>query len=242
MVIVESSMGIVMSKRLCIILAACFCLGSTVHAQTAQQIIANVKQRFDQVKDYTVQITASVNLERMKIPEMKATLYFKQPDKMHIESKNFSMLPKESMGLTPSDMLAKFDATLLKSEKRGGTMFYDLRLVSKTEKGKQVREYFATVNGDAWVVSHIESFPMPGRKITIDFTHSLVADQYWLPLTITVNYSSEQSDDAPQEQPQQPGHGRNMPRKGTASVRYSDYKVNTGLSDEIFEKKKEEKK
>lgn len=231
-----------MRKKSIILLAVCFCLCHTAHAQSAQQIITNLKQRFDQVKDYTVSITATVNLEKMKIPEMKATLFFKQPDKMHVESKNFSMLPKEIMGLTPSDMLAKFDATLLKSEKRDGAMFYDLRLVSKSEKGKQVREYFATVNGDSWVVTHIESFPMPGRKITIDFTHSLVADQYWLPSMITVNFTSEQTDDAAADPAPQPGRQRNMPRKGTASVRYSDYKVNTGLSDDMFEKKKEEKK
>jgi len=33
-----------------------------------------------------------------------------------------------------------------------------------------------------------------------------------------------------------------MPRKGNVTILYSDYKVNTGLSDEIFDKKKEEKK
>ncbi len=229
-----------MRTALTFLLAACCCLAPAAQAQRAQQIVANVKHRFDDVKDYTVSITASVNLERMKIPEMKATLYFKQPDKMHIESKNFSMLPKDGMGLNPSDMVSKYDATLLKSEMRNGTMCYDLRLVSKTEKGKQVREYFVTVDGDAWVVSHIESFPMPGRKVTIDFTHALLDDQYWLPTTISVNYSSEQTDDAAPDP--QPGKHRSAPRAGTAFIRYSDYKVNTGLSDDIFEKKKEEKK
>jgi hypothetical protein len=213
------------------------------NAQTAQQVLKNVKQKFDQVKDYTVSITATVSMEKMKVPEMKATLYFKQPDKIHVESKNFSMIPREGMGLSPADMLAKFDATLLKTEKRNGVQFYDLRLVSKTEKGKQVREYFITVNGDIWVVSHIESFPMPGRKIAIDFTHVLVADQYWLPSLTTVTYSTEQSDDSQAEPPQNPPGGRrSMPRSGSATVRYSDYKVNTGLSDDLFEKKTEEKK
>ena len=229
-----------MRTALTFLLAACLGLAPAAQAQRAQQIVASVKHRFDDVKDYTVSITASVNLERMKIPEMKATLYFKQPDKIHIESKNFSMLPKEGMGLNPSDMLSKYDATLLKSEMRNSTMCYDLRLVSKAEKGKQVREYFVTVNGDAWVVSHIESFPMPGRKITIDFTHALVDDQYWLPTTISVNYSSEQTDEAAPEP--QTGRQRNIPRKGTAFIRYSDYKVNTDLSDDIFDKKKEDKK
>jgi hypothetical protein len=213
-----------------------------LQAQTAEQIVKNVKQKFDQVKDYTVSITASVDMEKMKIPDMKATLYFKQPDKLHVESKNFSMLPREGMGLQPADMLSKFDASLIKTEKRDGVTFYDLRLVSKAEKGKQVREYFVTVNGDIWVVSHLESFPMPGRKIAIDFTHTLVADQYWLPSSMSVKYSSEQTDDSQQEPPSPgPGRGRSMPRKGSAVVHYADYHVNTGLSDDVFEKKKEEK-
>lgn len=216
-----------------------------LRAQNAQQVIKNVKQKFDQVRDYTASVTASVNMERMKIPEMKATVYFKQPDKFHVESKNFSMLPKEGMGLNPSDMLMKYDASLVKSEKRNGTTFYELRLVSKAEKGKPVREYFVTVNGDIWAVSHIESFPAPGRKISIDFTHALVSDQYWLPSSMSVEYSTEKVSDEAQPDaapPQSAPRGRQTPRSGSAVVRYMDYKVNTGLSDEIFEKKKDEKK
>ncbi|HLP16591.1 MAG TPA: hypothetical protein VK470_10060 [Bacteroidota bacterium] len=229
---------------LILILLSCFLVSASSHAQTASQIVRNVKQRFDQVKDYTVSITASVNMERMKIPEMKATLYFKQPDKFHVESKNFSMLPKEGMSLNPSEMLEKFDASLIKSEKRNNTMFYNLRLISKPEKGKQVREYFVTVNGDLWVVSHIESFPMPGRKISIDFTHTLVADQYWLPSSLSIDYTTQTPSDSSEGEAAQPpqGRGRMTPRSGSARVQYSDYKVNTGLSDSIFEKKKEEKK
>jgi hypothetical protein len=229
-----------MQKIIFSLLVACLCLTATAQTQTAQQIVATVKQHFDEVKDYTVTITASVNMEKMKIPEMKATLYFKQPDKVHIESKSFSMLPREGMGLQPADMLSKYDATLIKSGKRDGVMFYDLRLVSKAEKGKQVREYFVSINGDEWVVSHIESFPMPGRKITIDFTHTLIADQYWLPSTMEVNYTSEQTDEQPSTP--SPAPQRGMPRKGTASVRYTDYTVNTGLPDELFEKKNDHKK
>ena len=137
-----------MRTALTFLLAACLGLAPAAQAQRAQQIVASVKHRFDDVKDYIVSITASVNLERMKIPEMKATLYFKQPDKIHIESKNFSMLPKEGMGLNPSDMLSKYDATLLKSEMRNSTMCYDLRLVSKAEKGKQVRETHESSRGE----------------------------------------------------------------------------------------------
>lgn len=223
-----------MKNKILSSLLACLWLALGAQAQTAHQIMSSVKHRFDDIKDYTVTVTASVNMERMNIPEMKATMYFKQPDKMHVESKNFSMLPKEGMSLNPSEMLLKFDATLLKSEIRNGTLSHDLRLVSKAEKGKQVREYFVTVNGDACVVSHIESFPMPGRKITIDFTHAFFAEQYWLPTTMNLVYSSEQTDDAAPDS--HSGKGRNIPRKGTASIRYTDYKINTGLPDTLFEK------
>ena len=102
-----------------------FILFSALHAQKngsndAAGILQKVKQQFDAVNDYTAMLRAKVNMERLKIPEMNVKIYFKQPNKVHVESKNFAMLPKEGFALNPSDLLSKFDATLMTSEVREG--------------------------------------------------------------------------------------------------------------------------
>jgi len=206
---------------------------------TAAQILQKMKQQFDSVKDYTVTLNASVNMERMQIPEMIVTLYFKQPDKIHIEAQNFAMVPKEAIALNPTQLIDKFDATLIGTEGSGAMSVYKLRLISKPEKGKPVRESFIWVDGSRWVVTHFESMPSEVRKITVDLEYVTVDGKYILPSKIAAKMDAQQQSDSTAEKMYSP---QRLPRKGNVTILYSDYKVNTGLSDEIFDKKKEEKK
>ena len=67
--------------------------GLSAQQLTAEKILLTMKSAADRVKDYSALLTATVQMERLKIPEMKVKIYFKEPDKIHIESKGFSMLP-----------------------------------------------------------------------------------------------------------------------------------------------------
>ena len=211
----------------------------TAQTITAPQILQNMKQRFDLIKDYTVTLTASVDMERMQIPEMVVTLFFKQPDKIHFESKNFSMIPKEAVALNPAQLIDKFDATLMGTEKGGNGSLYKLRLISKPEKGKPVRESYVWVDGTRWVVMRFEATPSDSRKISFDFEYVVIDDKYTLPSKISGRLDTQMPSDSTAEKMYSP---QRMPRKGSVTMVYSDYKVNTNLPDEMFEKKKEEKK
>ena len=204
----------------------------------AAQILHNVKSQFDLVEDYTATLKVTVDMERMQIPEMFATIYFKQPDKFHIEAKNFAMVPREIVALNPAQLADKFDATVVGSERKEGVTVYKLRLISKPEKGKPSRESYIWVDGARWVVIHFESTPSDVRKVAVDLEYETVDGKYTLPSKIEARMDTQQPPDSSAEKMYNP---QRMPRKGTASIIYSNYKVNTGLSDEIFEKKKESK-
>ena len=203
---------------------------------TAAEILQKMKGQFDLVKDYTATLKVTVDMERMQIPEMLVTIYFKQPDKTHIEAKNFAMVPREVTSLNPAQLIDKFDATVVETRQRDGVTVYKLRLLSKPEKGKPVRESYIWVDGARWVVTHFESTPSDVRKVTVNLEYEVVDGKYTLPSRIEARMDTQQPADSSAEKmygPQRP------PRKGTASIIYSDYKVNTGLSDEIFKKKEE---
>jgi outer membrane lipoprotein-sorting protein len=206
---------------------------------TAAQILQNMKHQFEPVKDYTVTLKATVNMERMQIPEMIVTLYFKQPDKVHIESKNFAMLPKDAIALNPAQLIDKFDASIVGTEQKDNTTMYKLRLISKPEKGKPVHESYVWMDASRWVVTHFESTPSDVRKISVDLAYETIDGKYTLPSKIAARMDAQQPPDSSAEKMYSP---QRMPRKGNVTILYSDYKVNTGLSDEIFDKKKEEKK
>ena len=147
----------------------------------AAQILHNVKSQFDLVKDYTATLKVTVDMERMQIPEMFATIYFKQPDKFHIEAKNFAMVPREIVALNPAQLADKFDATVVGSEQKEGVTVYKLRLISKPEKGKPSRESYIWVDGARWVVIHFESTPSDVRKVAVDLEYETVDGKYTPP-------------------------------------------------------------
>lgn len=226
-----------MKKNLLLLLIVLGTGFSTAQAQsiTAAQILQKMKQQFEPVRDYTATLRVSADMERMQIPEMLVTIYFKQPDKVHVEAKNFAMVPREAVAVNPAQLIDKFDATLVGTERRGDSTFYKLRLVSKPEKGKPVRESYVWVDGGRWVATRLEAMPSDVRKISVDLEYRLVDDKFLLPSKISVQMETQQQSDSTAERMYNP---QRLPRKGNITIQYSDYKVNTNLPDEIFEKKK----
>jgi outer membrane lipoprotein-sorting protein len=204
---------------------------------TAEKILQNVKANFDAVNDYTAMLTGKVSMERLKIPQMKVKLFFKQPNKFKTESKGTSFLPKNILDLNPGDLLEKFDASLIGKEETDGKTFYKIRLITKAAKGKQVRESFIWVEESQWTITRLEAYPSEGRKIEVLIESMTVDGKYILPAKITAKFDFEQNPDSLAEKIYSP---QRVPRKGSAELIYSDYQVNTGLSDEFFEEKKKE--
>ncbi len=201
---------------------------------TAEKILLNVKANFDAVKDYTAMLTAKVDMERLRVPQMNVKIYFKQPNKFKTESKNTSFLPKNIFDLNPGDLLKKFDASLMGTETENGKTFYKLRLVTKPEKGKPVRESFIWVDASMWTITRLEAFPTEGRKIELKVESAVIDGKYILPTMISASFDFDQNADSLSEKIYSPNR---MPKKGSVVLKYSEYEVNTGISDEFFEQK-----
>lgn len=213
-----------------------FSVSGSASAQTltAEKILLNVKANFDAVKDYSAMLTAKVDMERLRVPEMKVKIYFKQPNKFKTESKNTSFLPKNMFDLNPADLLSKFDATLMGTETADGKTLYKIRLVTKPEKRKPVRESFVWVDAKMWTITRLEAFPTEGRKIELDVESAMIDGKFILPSMISAHFDFDQNADSLSEKIYSPNR---MPKKGSVILKYSDYEVNKGLTDEFFDQK-----
>jgi len=205
---------------------------------SAEKILLNVKANFDVVKDYSAVLTGKVNMERLKVPQMNVKIFFKQPNKFKTESKGTSFIPKNILDLNPGDLLTKFDPSLMGKEEVDGKILYKIRLVTKPEKGKQIRESFIWVDESRWTITKLEAFPMEGRKIEVLIESTVIEGKYVLPSKITAKFDFSQNVDSLAEKIYSPNR---MPKKGIVELIYSDYQVNKGLSDDIFEKKEPQK-
>ena len=79
-------------------------------------ILNNVKEKFNRIKDYEVNIRIKVDVDFIKAPDSEAKIYFKQPDKIHFESENFALLPREGVNFSPMAFLKGNHTALYEKE------------------------------------------------------------------------------------------------------------------------------
>lgn len=208
---------------------------------TADEILRRVEEGLRGVKDYTVHLRATVDMERLQVPSMEATMYFKAPDKIHFESQSFAMLPREGLALNPADLRRKFDGELLGKDTVGGAVCHVVRLQPRGDE--TVRKAVTLwIDPARWVVMQMRTQPFEGRRLVARFSYARVDGRFWLPETLAASFETlggPAEAGAPVPGGPEAQAQRRPLRQGSITVIYSDYEVNTGLTDEFFEERKE---
>lgn len=217
-------------------------------SKNPDEIINGVITNFNKVNDYQVDVNIKVDVEFIKVPETKAKIYFKQPDKVHLEAEGFAMLPKNGMEFSPSSLIKK-DYTAI-YEQDVDLNGYKTSIVKVIPLGDQGEVILSTlwIDQKKQVIRKVESTTKTNGTFTIDFTFddkikyplpskiifSFNMDKMNLPATITGETNNEKSDKK----------NKNMgaTTKGQVIVNYSNYVVNKGVPDSIFEKKNKKDK
>lgn len=207
------------------------------------EIIDAVITNFNKVNDYKVDVNIKVDVEFIKVPETKAKIYFKQPDKVHLEADGFAMLPKNGMEFSPSSLIKK-DYTAI-YEQDVDLNGYKTSIVKVIPIGDQGEVILSTywIDQSKKLIRKVESTTKTNGTFTIDFTYddkikyplpskivfSFNMDKLNLPATITGETSNQKSN--------KKNKNSDLRTKGNVIVSYSNYVVNKGIPDEIFEKK-----
>lgn len=220
------------------------CQGMIVarQAHNAADLLKNIERALEDVKDYTAEVQAEVDMERMRMPKMTATMYYKRPDKIDFKSESFVILPREGMALDPVLLRANYDATLIGEEQIGEIKTRKLQLAAKETKTR-LRQMFLWIDPSNWTIVKMETIPYQGRVLTALFTYALQEGKYWLPQTLRISFEASRRDTAAKrtesDVPTSPSweEMQRPLRSGTITISYSNYKVNVGLTDEFFKKK-----
>jgi outer membrane lipoprotein-sorting protein len=225
-----------------------FAVGSVSGQKKPQEsagsaILQNVARGTEGIQDFVATIEAKVDMERLRVPKMKATLYFKKPDKVHFDSPGFAMLPREGVVLNANTLRARYDAAVIGEESVEGKKLMKLQLTGK-EQSIRPRQLFLWVDQTWWTIAKMESVPYQGRILRLEFTYATQSGGHVLPQTLKASFEAAARDstqrpldiDLPNA-PQLSELNQRVPRSGSITVKYLEYKINIGLSDDIFEKK-----
>jgi outer membrane lipoprotein-sorting protein len=208
----------------------------------APDIMKNVERGFEKVQDFVATIEASVDMDRVRIPKITATMYFKKPDKVHFSSSSFAMLPREGIVLNPSLLRERYEPKVSGEEVVDGRSLYRLTLTAKEAKVRPSQLYL-WIDPSVWTIARMETVPYQGRVLRFSFTYALQAGSFWLPETMKATYDVTAADSSVKrldlDMPASPqlDEIRRPTRSGSITVKYLDYKVNVGISDDVFEKR-----
>ncbi len=206
----------------------------------ANSIVAKIKDKFKQVKDFEADINVKVDVEFLNAPQSKAKLYFKQPNKTKLESTGFAMLPKQGMGLPVATLLSgEYTALYSGKESANGKNLTLVKIIPASDTGDIILSTL-WIDESRSVVEKITSSTRRGT-VQLEFTygeHSVLGlpstmkilfdlPNFSLPKTLTGDISSNSKKTPPSKQV-----------KGSATLTYSRYAINKGLPDSIFNEKK----
>jgi outer membrane lipoprotein-sorting protein len=239
-----------MKKMFAYVLSCAFILPAAGNAQklSATKVMDHVVDGFETVNDFTANIEADVQMERIQVPHMKAVLFFKKPDKVHFSSQAFLMVPRDGIVINPANLRNNYDAVIVQEEKPEDPKLVKLQLAAKSASVR-VRQLSIWVDPSNWTIVKMETVPYGGRTLMLTFTYAVQENKYWMPEKVVASFGAQAvAPDAANDllemkaQAMTEGQQRPSPRSGSVTITYSNYKINAGIDDAVFEKKEEGKR
>ncbi|MCX6151760.1 MAG: hypothetical protein NTX22_14650 [Ignavibacteriales bacterium] len=219
-----------------------FILTASLYSQTKDPnaILNKVKENFNRVKDYSVTANIKVDVDFIKVPDMKATIYFKQPNKVKMDSKEFAMLPRRAYNFSPTGLLNQnYSALFVGYEKLDGKDVAVVKVIPNTDSSDVVLSKL-WIDNQKNLVRKVESVGKRGGTSQIELKYDENIS-YPLPSTIKFYFELPKSNFQDPRQKKIEVEKKDSPKtkeKGMVLITYSDYKVNKGISDSFFIEKK----
>lgn len=203
-------------------------------------ILDKVKANFSQVKDYEVDVDILINVEFLKIPNSKAKIFFKQPDKIKINSEGFALIPKEGLNFSPHSFLdGEFTSIYERDETIEGVKTAIIKIIPLGNNSDIILSTL-WIDLNKYVIMKVESTTKTKGTFTIELFYEKEI-KYSLPIKMIFSFDmkgidlpSFGTDDKSKDNKKK----LNKAEKGSVIINYSNYKINKGIDDSLFEEKK----
>jgi outer membrane lipoprotein-sorting protein len=208
-----------------------------------EAILNKVKAEFSKIEDYTVDVKIKVDVDFLKMPDREAKIYFKKPDKIHIQSEGFAMLPKEGLNFSPFGLLnSNYTSFYVREDTLNGIVTSVIKVIP-LEGHSDVILSTLWVDTNRNLILKVESSRKPEGTFTIDLDYLKTGKGFWLPASMIFTFSIDRSILPPKfnfdtdSDLKKTLEDSTKAQTGKVFIDYSNYEVNTGLSDDIFHSK-----
>jgi outer membrane lipoprotein-sorting protein len=210
------------------------------YAQSIEQLVKQVRERLNQVVDYEADGIMKTNVSFLKIPVSKITMYYKKPNKLKLKSASgFSFLPKGAVNINMNQLLQDDNYTIIDAgtEVWKGVNVRVAKLLPQNDEDDIVLSTLyidptnrvilkskttTRENGSFELEMNYGKYINMALPDKINFTFH--TKDYKLPKGLTFDF-----DDGKKAS----GIKKN-PTKGMAEITIKSYKLNKGVSDQVF--------
>ncbi len=212
-----------------------------------EPILEKVKEEFNKIEDYQVDVKIKVDIFFLKMSDREAIIYYKRPDKFHIKSEGFALLPKEGLNFSPLELLnSKYTAFYEKEDTIKGIITAVIKVIP-LEGGTDIILSTLWIDTKRNLIMKVESSRKPSGNFSIDLDYLKTSEGYFLPSSMMFTFSVDRSmlpkgfDIGNDSESVKTSTDSKKPKNGTVYLEYSNYKVNKGISDEVFDEKLDKK-
>jgi outer membrane lipoprotein-sorting protein len=214
---------------------------SYVFAQDANALLQRVRDKLNLVNNYEADAVMKTDIYFLKVPQANVKVYFKKPDKLKIRNdKGISFVPKGAVSINLNNIIAgnKFTVINAGNTTIGNIPTTILKLLPEDENSNVILSTIYVDEKNSVIIKaktttkdngtydlemnygKYTEYGLPDKVVFIFNTKD-----YKMPKGVTFDYDDTEAKE---------NDDKNKGGQGKIEISYSSYKINNGVSDEIF--------
>jgi len=208
--------------------------GNSVKEPDAIRILETAKSNFKMIIDFTADVEIEINVDFINIPNKTARVIYKYPDKLKFKSKSFIMVPKKGIGFSVFELLeSEYSAIYIGSRQIKGRDLNEIKVIPMDDKS-DIALATLYIDLEDHLIHYMEATTKKSGFFSTEFEYGKNAplpesnriqfdvDEMRLPLKFLGKVNIDNSKIKENS-------------VGEIIIRYSNYIINQGLSDDQFE-------
>ena len=198
-----------------------FASAMPARALTAMEMVENALRVTERVDDYTATVAVAIEAPNVNIARRQARVYYKRPDKVHVDSEGLAIIPRDALLLGNLALHLKeyADASYVGDGEIAGRPVRCVKLAPH-DLGPGSGRVLLWIDTEHYLLLRSEIWRSDRRQLSARFHYANVSG-YWMPRHIITDVA----------------RGALRDRQGGAHIQlqFMNYRINTGLPDSLFE-------